>query len=354
MDVFVWGTGDIAKRYIDRRAYYINENIIACIDNDRTKWGKKFKGFDIMPPDELERTDFDKLIICAVTCNDIKRQIERDLRIDGYKVVTYFEQEEAVKSALIKKYKNSVDADLQKVLDYYKNNPLNIFGYYQYTDQIVYPVTYESDGMPYIWFENKKMYFPRDYDKFSLYNDKKCVMNLMREQGSHSPHQYIQDDDFTAEDKVLVDAGVCEGNFALRYVDVAKKIYLIESDHNWSEALDRTFEPYKDKVVICKKYLSDEDSDTTITLDTLVRENIDFLKMDIEGYEIPALTGGKYVLRESKGCCAICSYHKHNDEISIKNILHTFGYQTKTSEGYMFFPYDTVLEFRRGVVYGRK
>lgn len=51
----MWGTGDVANRYIDRRAYHINENIVACVDNDKTKWGKKFKGYDIISPDELRR-----------------------------------------------------------------------------------------------------------------------------------------------------------------------------------------------------------------------------------------------------------------------------------------------------------
>ena len=37
------------------------------------------------------------------------------------------------------------------------------------------------------------------------------------------------------------------------YVDVASKIYLFECDPVWIEALEKTFEPYKDKVVIVPK-----------------------------------------------------------------------------------------------------
>lgn len=212
---------------------------------------------------------------------------------------------------------------------------------------------YDMDGMPYTIFENKKMFYPRDY-KFQLLDGIACLRNILREQGDHSPHQYIQPGYTMEKDMVIVDAGTCEANFALRYVEDAKRIYLVESDPRWVEALKRTFEPYKDKVIICDRFLSGEDTGDSITLDTLVNEKIDFLKMDIEGYEIEALAGAKRVLRESNARCAICSYHRHGDEQIIKDVLKEYGYHTSTSEGYMFFPYDTYLEFRRGIVYGNK
>ena len=76
--------------------------------------------------------------------------------------------------------------------------------------------------------------------------------------------------------------------------------------------------------------------------------------MDIEGYEVRALKGAERVLRESSAYCAVCSYHKHQDERQIKALLQQYGYRVETSEGFMFFPYDDCLEFRKGVVYGRK
>lgn len=53
-----------------------------------------------------------------------------------------------------------------------------------------------------------------------------------------------------------MDAGVCEGNFALRFIDRARKIYLIEADASWMEALERTFALYREKIVFCNKFLS--------------------------------------------------------------------------------------------------
>ena len=67
------------------------------------------------------------------------------------------------------------------------------------------------------------MYFPKDYvfmiDEIGKYTD-----NILGEQGKNSPHLYIRENvEDIKEGSVIVDAGVCEGNFALRYVDRAKK-----------------------------------------------------------------------------------------------------------------------------------
>lgn len=354
MKIIVWGTGGVANEYVCRKAYHRYDEIIAFVDNNRNLWGQKYKDGHIIAPDELRYKQFDRLVICTHRHEEVRRQIEELLNIDSSKVITYFELEEEIKTDIINKYINSNDTEIQKVIEFYGENPLNIFGYYHNEDEEIYPVMHESDGMPYIWFENKKMYYPRGYHFDIEENGRKVVRNIMYEQGKGSPHRYIRSEDFTGDNQVIVDAGVCEGNFALRYVEKAKKIYLVEPDNRWVEALHRTFLPYQRKVVFCKKFLSGKDSETDITLDTLVNEKIDFLKMDIEGYEREALRGADRVLTESDVHCAICSYHNHGDEKAIRGILEKHGYRTEVSEGYMFFPYDVEVEFRKGVVYGRK
>lgn len=100
-----------------------------------------------------------------------------------------------------------------------------------------------------------------------------------------SPHQY-QTNSFMIEDgDVLLDVGCAEALLSLDVVEKVKKLYLIESDKEWIPALEKTFEPYKEKTIIINKLLSDKDSDNSITLNTLIR-NMEkesfFLKMDIE------------------------------------------------------------------------
>ena len=121
--------------------------------------------------------------------------------------------------------------------------------------------------------------------------------------------------------------------------------------------LKLTFELYKEKVVFVDKFLGRRDSSTYIALDSLVTEDIDFLKKDIEGAEIDAILGGKNVLRSSANL-AICSYHKLNDEENIRFLLESLGDEISVSDGYMFFIHDKefmeTLVLRRRIVYGTK
>ncbi len=156
---------------------------------------------------------------------------------------------------------------------------------------------------------------------------------------------------------VVIDAGVAEGNFALSVIDKVSKIYLVECDNDWNEALRYTFAPYKDKVVFVNKFLSDKVDDTDISIDSLLEGNkVDAIKMDIEGAEISALIGAeKTILSNPNIKIAACSYHKHNDEILIRALMEHFGLKTTSSKGYMLFIYDDDFyknpEFRRGLVF---
>lgn len=354
MKIIVWGTGYWANEYVIRKSYHLYDDILAFTDNNSDLWGKQFQNLEIIPPDELKQLEFDRLVVCSTHYQEIKRQIEEELQIDCTKIVTYFELENSIKKELILRYSACQDAELLNVLRYYETYSLNVYGYYDGMGRKnIDQVQYDIDGMPYIFFEGKRMYFPRGH-RFHWMDGSAYIRDILFEQGSHSPHLYMKSDDIIQKNMVIVDAGVCEGNFALRYVEEAGKIYLIESDPKWIEALERTFQPYKSKVVICNKYLSNEDTENTVTLDTLIKEPVDILKMDIEGYEVSALEGSAKILRESRAYCAICSYHRHYDEQKIKYLLQQYGYQTETSEGYMFFVYDAYREFRKGVVYGIK
>ena len=155
----------------------------------------------------------------------------------------------------------------------------------------------------------------------------------------------------------MIDAGVCEGNFALKYVDVCSKIYLFESDPSWLEPLYYTFADYADKVVLIPKFVSNVTEKNFVSIDDKVKisdKNV-FLKMDIEGAEIDALHGAKNLLRNNKVKASVCSYHNADDLWKIKSIFKSHNYRTWTSDGYMVFIYDPKIcetaDFRKGIVY---
>jgi FkbM family methyltransferase len=67
----------------------------------------------------------------------------------------------------------------------------------------------------------------------------------------------------------------------------------------------------------------------TITLDDYVMslglEKVDFIKMDIEGAELQALTGARETIRHFKPKLAICLYHKWNDAFTLPQAIHATG-----------------------------
>jgi FkbM family methyltransferase len=71
------------------------------------------------------------------------------------------------------------------------------------------------------------------------------------------------------------------------------------------------------------------DKVTTITLDDyVVLQNltrVDYIKMDIEGAEIPALKGARRTIQHFKPKLAICLYHKWDDAITIPQFIQSLG-----------------------------
>ena len=172
------------------------------------------------------------------------------------------------------------------------------------------------------------------------YNQLVKKMNELRnEQNEYSPHRYISHYVKVEEGDVVFDVGAAEGNFSLEIIDMVSHVYLFEYDDMWIEALNRTFAPYRDKVTIIKKLISDIDSENAITIDTVVNEykidGINLLKMDVEGYERNVLKGASNSI-DSKLIkkLYVCIYHLPDDEMVITNCLKD-EYNVELSEGYM-------------------
>lgn len=202
------------------------------------------------------------------------------------------------------------------------------------------------------------MYFPKDYNFIEDMERGKYLKNVVEcDQFENSPHLYVAEKQKVSG--ILVDAGVAEGNFALRYIDDVDKAYLIESDPRWLEVLRLTFAPYNEKVIFIDKQLGKRNNDIEVTLDTIIGDGVcDFIKMDIEGAEPDALLGAINVLKHNHPFLSVCAYHNIEDEKYIRFILNALGYTTDCSKGYMFYLYDENidlhLDFRHGIIYGRK
>lgn len=206
--------------------------------------------------------------------------------------------------------------------------------------------------MFYTVWKGKRLYLQR-----KLFSNERAakfyVCMLLREQDAASPHRYQKDGFEVTVDDVVLDGGAAEGFFALDCVDTAKKVILAEPDEDWIEALEKTFEPYKDKVIIVRKFLSNKSNNVSVKIDD-ISENITFVKLDIEGYEKEAIIGGKGTLSKVGTRAIVCTYHKAGDDVKLGECLVDLGMRIEYQDGYMTCPmgFEPIPELRHGVVFG--
>lgn len=357
MKIVVWELDDYVGYFLTKYALLHDYELVGCITMNPSFWNETLSTYNcaILPPNKLTSLSFDKIAVLTEDCEALKGTLMQLLKLPAEFFITRFDIEQEAIDKLEKQYQDSDDAEIQDIIKSYQHRgSVDVYGTFIPNEKPYHDVLRDEEDFPYIMFEGKRMYFPQTYN-FDTYYGKEVVRNILMEQEEKSPHLYIRSPEDIPDQAVIVDAGVCEGNFALRYVDKAKKIYLIESDPDWIAALSRTFRDYADKVVLCDKFLSRFDTETEIRLDTLVQEPIDFLKMDIEGAEIDALIGAHHTLKNSHANCAICSYHRQYDAEYITMLLQSYGYETSFSDGYMAYIWEPHgAELRHGVVYGKK
>lgn len=271
----------------------------------------------------------------------------------------------------LKYYKNETDLEVREIYDYIRKiGRLQIFNY-PWTKNYDEPfakdaIEYDKENkMFYAIHSGRKMYFSKN--KRNLRQCAEYYRLLLMEQDLKSPHRYLLDDFCLSEDDVVLDSGVAEGNFSVENISKVKKIILIEYDQMWIDALKLTFaeELNSGKIILIEKKLSQEDSEDSITIDSIFKKfpDISFVKMDIEGFEIPALNGARYFLENCKKGTklAVCTYHNAEDYDKISNLLkknfsieHSYGFMAVGSifgepHGYFKPPY-----LRRGVIRATK
>ena len=208
-----------------------------------------------------------------------------------------------------------------------------------------------TNGLPYVYHNGKKLYFKRDM----LASAEAVYRGLLIEQDKRSAHRYV-DSYEELKGKTLLDIGAAEAIFTLDTIECIDHAYLFECDESWIEALEATFAPYKEKITIVRKYVSDVDDEDNITLDTFFRDegkSIDnlFLKMDIEGYERKALEGAVHILEHGRQVGgSVCIYHLHDDKKVIESELKKFNLKINIQPGYLYFEKEmrsAIIRFSR-------
>ncbi|HLO45377.1 MAG TPA: FkbM family methyltransferase [Leadbetterella sp.] len=250
-----------------------------------------------------------------------------------------------LKNQIVKNLESrDLNLEEKEVLAFLKVNPLHIFPYlfpekYKPSD-IKIEKDEEKDLLFTLW-EGKKLYYKNGHQvkKAQTYFN-----SLLLEQDSDSPHRYLTEDFDVKEGDVIVDVGAAEGNFSLSVIEKAKQVYLFEVEKDWIKALEATFEPWKDKVQIVQKYVSDIDNEQCIKLDTFFggAEQVNFIKADVEGAEAQVINGANDLIKRQKDLrIAVCTYHRQSDAKELDELLKTKGFKNHFSDKYMIFHYGS-------------
>lgn len=202
-----------------------------------------------------------------------------------------------------------------------------------------------------------------DFDEFVINQEKIFVERDLFKPGElgylykevftekNNPHGYEHGAVNILPGDVVVDAGACEGFFALKALKRgASKVYLFEPLEALQRNLAKTFseEISKGKIVLVPYALSDQNGlmpfndktayiceahfdnaavshVKTISMDEFVELNnlsrIDFLKMDIEDAEVKAIAGSIKTIKRFKPKISLAVYHGHENANLIKGII---------------------------------
>lgn len=236
----------------------------------------------------------------------------------------------------------TIPHEQKEVLEYLRQNDISVFPYdfpNEYDAADIDLFRDPGNGLHYMLWEGKKLYY-KDGNRAS--KAAQYFNSLRLEQDVRSPHRYLSGDFDVAEGDVVVDVGAAEGNFSLSVVERSGFIYLFETDERWIRALETTFAPWKHKVRIEKKFVSDSTGEHTVALDDYFSsgQSINFIKADVEGAEAEVLLGAQKILSSQADLkVAICTYHRQEDAGILEPMLKREGFNTTFSDGYMLYYY---------------
>ena len=255
---------------------------------------------------------------------------------------------------------NSNSFEINEALNFLKNNELQVLPYDEIKEfNPTFDIHFDSSKkLHYVFFEDKKMFFKRSMSKFEI---KLYLESVLKEQHINSPHRYLIKSFDVEFGSVVADVGVAEGIFSLSIIDKVSSIYMFEPDKEWVEALYNTFEPWKNKIKIIEKFISEEITTTSDTLDNIFQEdlqNLSFLKVDVDGGEKKLLNGASKLLKHNNNLkIALCTYHNQNDEIEFLDILKLNNFNCSLSKGYILYYFDKNFHppfFRKGLIRANK
>lgn len=359
--IVLFGAGYKRNEVIKFIERYREFEITELWDNNRLIWGEKVDicGISVPIRAPYKMHGYNIVISTDVYFDEIKNQLIEEFDIDEKQIKPRNYLYKNFKDIILKKYKNSSDKSLISICAYLQEHEIDMFNgqVTKIYNREMFDIFLDTQrGLLYSYWMGKKIYLSSDIK--SKEGAKEYLCRLCKEQDESSPHSYQLNRLNLNCNDIVIDGGAAEGFFALQIIDKVGKIYLIEGDNKWLEALEYTFEPYRDKVVIVPKWLGKCSDRNTISIDQINKQDrVTLVKLDIEGAESDAIEGGQetFLLAQNMRVIA-CTYHRTDDADKFQAYFQDKGYKTRFSAGYLFAEGLEFIkpELRRGVIIALK
>jgi hypothetical protein len=258
-------------------------------------------------------------------------------------------------------YKTTSDVEILEIISYLETNSIEMIPYEfakKGKAQNIEIMRDETSNYPYVIVGDNRIYFPKELDFREI---REAVIGALIEQNEKSPHRYLTDEFNIDQGDTAILVGASDGIFCLAIIEKVEKIYLFEPDIKWITPLNLTLAPWKEKVEIIPKCVSNINDSQNVTLDSFCaarNEKINYIQADIEGSEKELLLGAANILEKSQKLkLSICCYHEQTDQALLSETLRAKGYNITYSQGYMLMwmqlPCRTPY-LRKGVIYASK
>ena len=311
--------------------------------------------------DLVPAVEYFRYALCFGALNRLKAFIPENPRLE--KEIRHYlrkRREARLRREILRYHEHSGDREIREVLDFLRYHPVGLIPYPFREEILVRPVAVNrgDDGVPYVLHGGRPVYFPRDWTDEKV--KAQYLWSAMEQESPRSPHRYLPLELDLVAPGTAVLVGASHGLFALDVLDRADRLCLVDSDPKWIDPLERTFRGQLGRVQVLNRLLSDCDGLSTSRLDSIFsgrEEEIGYIQMDVEGMEREVLRGARAILsRPGKLGLSVCCYHAQEDEQEIGSLLRGYGFEVRTSPGYMICdlgewkpPY-----LRRGVIHAWK
>ena len=318
--------------------------------------------------------------------NKYTKSIQKYIKVDGIiddftriqssRKKSIYKIDQVPKDALILSVSMGSPLEVKHELDKREYENINYLAFYKYSNlDLLDPpfiCDFEED------FKNNK----KQYEKvFNLLADEKSKniftkiinfkisfdLNFMEGFTNNTKEQYFDKDLIEKKDNIVfIDGGSYVGDTIPQIIDYFpnyKKIYCFEPSELHINIAKRDFgnNPKIEfincglgKQIVQKKTPSSKQNNCAHdyqavninTIDNLIKEKVDFIKLDIEGAEQDAIDGAQNSIKKYKPILAICIYHKAHDWYKIpQKILKIYPKYDIYLRHYMEGIYETVLYF---------